>query len=504
MSQQGNIRENLQQGIEAARRGDKIAARRLLQQVLSYDRDNEMAWMWMASVVDTVDERRRCLERVLQINPDSDRAREALARLGVNYSEVNRPKRPARDLKDYVIPDKRVQREGLNPYLIAALVVGAIMAGVVILSVISSLQSLPPAPDTVEQTFAALNATAQPSTATPRAVVSQPTLPPTATVFTGIIVTYDREAVASLPPPFTPTATNRPTIVPPPSPTPLSPADFRVAVSEIAAGESEPNLYFMRADGGEEVQVGLTGYRQASLSPTGEQLAFLRPIVSGETSSLQLFVAPLNELETPVQITDTANSAMSRPVWSPDGAQIAFSNNSDGDNELYVIDADGDNLRQLTDNDTNDRDPVWSPDGEQLAYAGDQDSPSVLEIYVLTLEDETITRLTDASGSNSSPAWSPDGRLIAFVSDRAGVNDIYVMAADGSGSRLITDNDNRAENDSPVWSPDSRWVAFASNRDDLDEFAWYMATIDEIPRQVVRISENTREPQTLSFLPLPS
>lgn len=77
-----DIGERLREGIEAARRGDRINARRLLQQVLILDRDNEAALMWMASVVDTLAERRAFLERAIKVNPNNQRAREALERLG--------------------------------------------------------------------------------------------------------------------------------------------------------------------------------------------------------------------------------------------------------------------------------------------------------------------------------------------------------------------------------------------------------------------------------------
>ncbi|MCI0377438.1 MAG: hypothetical protein L0215_07520 [Gemmataceae bacterium] len=104
-----HTQERLREGVEAARRGDKLTARRLLQQVLLQDRTNEVALMWMASVMDTVAERRAYLERALQINPNNDRAREALNRLGgASRSGGGTFTTAAR------------RRGGANPYLIAA------------------------------------------------------------------------------------------------------------------------------------------------------------------------------------------------------------------------------------------------------------------------------------------------------------------------------------------------------------------------------------------------
>ena len=52
------------------------------------------------------------------------------------------------------------------------------------------------------------------------------------------------------------------------------------------------------------------------------------------------------------------------PVWSPDGQYIAFMSDRDGNNEIYVMDPDGSNPRNLTHNEADDRLPVWSPDGQ--------------------------------------------------------------------------------------------------------------------------------------------
>jgi hypothetical protein len=163
-----SVQDRLREGIEAARRGDKLTARRLLQQVLLQDRTNEAALMWMASVMDTVAERRAYLERALQVNPNNDRAREALARLG------GTPRETTVDLgRD------TSTRRGSNPYLIAAaavIVLMVIIIGAVLLS------SQPQPQDAVEATFAAaMRAT---DTPTPEEVL------PTATFF-GIVVTLD-------------------------------------------------------------------------------------------------------------------------------------------------------------------------------------------------------------------------------------------------------------------------------------------------------------------------
>ena len=96
MANQDDLQQKLRMGIEAARRGDKSAAQLLLRQVVDADRNNELAWMWLASAVDSLDERRVCLENALRINPDNARAQEALRRLQPGGAAAPQSRRPAR------------------------------------------------------------------------------------------------------------------------------------------------------------------------------------------------------------------------------------------------------------------------------------------------------------------------------------------------------------------------------------------------------------------------
>ncbi len=114
---------------------------------------------------------------------------------------------------------------------------------------------------------------------------------------------------------------------------------------------------------------------------------------------------------------------------SEDG-KIAFTSDRDGDEEIFVMNADGTGVTQLTDNDVDDRSPVWSPDGTQIALTGEGDGDE--EIFVMNADGTGVTQLTDNDGRDWIPVWSPDVKQIAFVSDRDGDEEIFVMNADGS------------------------------------------------------------------------
>ncbi len=431
MSEQSQLRE----GIDAAKRGDKLTARRLLQQVLSADGNNELALMWMASVVDTINERRYYLEQALKVNPKNARAREALRRLGINEPEPRGASSNSPD--DYM---RRVGgRDNSNLYLIAAAVVAIIVIALIVGAGVAALQPQPSPTRAFDAqlTFAAiLNPTNTPT---------QERQLPTSTMLPGIVVTLDRSLVTQLPPSFTPTFTNTPTETPQPSATPLPLNRFTMIYSDIDPGAAAPSLYQGKADGtGEQkLDAGDTGgFDDLAFDPTGQRIAFVRPIADDSGNEIaQVFVGSLASPQDAQPIT-TLEGAASHPSWSPDGNSIVFSADVDGDQEILIINPDGSSPRQLTDNTARDFDPSFSPDGKQIVYASDVDSPGFTEIYVMNTNGGDITRLTEVPNCYS-PAWSPDGAHIAYVSDQQGDGDIYVMDANGQGPVLLNSGRQR-------------------------------------------------------------
>ena len=139
--------------------------------------------------------------------------------------------------------------------------------------------------------------------------------------------------------------------------------------------------------------------------------------------------------------------------------KIAFVSDRDGNDEIYLMNADGSNAVNLTNHPANDRHPSWSPDGKSIAFASERHDNS-FDIYLLEIETGRLSRLT-TQGSNTGPAWSPSGRRIAFVSDRFGDKDVMVMNADGSRQIQLTIDVH--SDDQPTWSPDSGSIAYVSD-----------------------------------------
>ncbi len=157
------------------------------------------------------------------------------------------------------------------------------------------------------------------------------------------------------------------------------------------------------------------------------------------------------------QLTDNTRSADWLPAWSPDGARIAFTSDRDGDFEIFVMNADGAEQRQLTHNQSFETAPSWSPDGTRIAFTSDLDGDA--EVFVMNVDGTDQRQLTYNSQDDAYPSWSPDGARVAFQSDRDGDFEIFVMNPDGTNQRQLTNNDHLDRY--PSWSPDGTRIAFA-------------------------------------------
>jgi Tol biopolymer transport system component len=141
-----------------------------------------------------------------------------------------------------------------------------------------------------------------------------------------------------------------------------------------------------------------------------------------------------------------------QPAWSPDGKKIAFSSGRDRNTDIYVMDADGTNLKRLTDSPEADTHAVWSPDGSKIAYT------SGWHIYVMDADGSNQTSL--CGRTQWRPSWSPDGRSITYE----GGDDIYMTDVD-NGKKVNLTNSPGVFDGEPSWSPDGKRIAFGSMRD---------------------------------------
>ncbi|HET9257444.1 MAG TPA: Ig-like domain repeat protein [Pseudonocardiaceae bacterium] len=194
----------------------------------------------------------------------------------------------------------------------------------------------------------------------------------------------------------------------------------------------------------------------------------------------------------------TNNSAAdTQPALSPDGTRITFTSNRDGNNEIYVMNADGTGLTRLTNDPASDSQPVFSPDGTLIAFtkmAGSGETANN-EIFVMNaFTGASQVNLTNNPAGDDQPAFSPDGR-IAFVRFQNATRNIYIMNADGTAQKNLTKN--TASNGGPVFGPHGR-IAFHSNKDSNNNEIYLMKADGT---GLARLTNNPANDQRPAFSP---
>ena len=137
------------------------------------------------------------------------------------------------------------------------------------------------------------------------------------------------------------------------------------------------------------------------------------------------------------------------PSWSPTGREIAFTSDrlGTGTPQIYIMDAEGSNVRKVSFGGNYHDAPAWSPDGERIAFVSRVDN--VFDIYILNLRTKQIVKLTESNARNENPSWSPDGRHLVFASNLSGSIQIYTIDYDGANLRRLT---STGENKLPNWT----------------------------------------------------
>lgn len=500
------VEELIRDGINAAKAGDHITARAKLREAVVLDQFSEKGWYWLATVVETEEERRVCLGNVLVINPNNYRAQQMLDRL-------NDPKR-ARAKSGGVPPEMRR----------AGLIVGIVVA-LLLLLVVLLFRGGGDTPAATPTSAAVLPS----ETPTPNDLAVTLTADALATIARR---TRLAEINRSLPPTWTPAPTFTPrgtqTATPMAGPPPGLLAGRLVIVEgkpltldgylplkllDLATGEKRDLTPGDRGDYG-------------LLSPNGQRLIYSR-LVSGARAQLIMREQNLNGTQ-PIEINSRwgyqpALADQEMLALSADGKTLVFvARNVIGENErtrgIYALPVNyplpgqdptptepptftpdpNATIEAPTPEQTptarptvqvtrvtkkDDGDNTWpdiSPDGQTIVFTSDRSmlGEDGTDIYLIPLAGGTPTRLTQDGSefTEAEPRWSPDGRQIVFAAAPKGKkeHDLYLMDAGGGNRRMIVTGGNNIR---PHWSPDGRFIVYASTRTNKWElFVFEVAT----------------------------
>ena len=182
-----------------------------------------------------------------------------------------------------------------------------------------------------------------------------------------------------------------------------------------------------------------------------------------------LFLCPLwlggrSLAAKPTRLT-TDGSFKQHLQWSPDGKKLLLTRIHEGKMALWIMDADGENLKRLLPEHTEPHfDGYFSPDGKRIVYVYDQlqGTDGKLRINVCAADGSDDRTLIPHKAFEESPRWSPDGKLVLWVSTRGKNPDLYTVDADGKNETRLTSDP--AYDLHPAWSPDGKKIAFSSGR----------------------------------------
>jgi Tol biopolymer transport system component len=202
------------------------------------------------------------------------------------------------------------------------------------------------------------------------------------------------------------------------------------AIKQISRGQGACTCSFFRPDG--EKIIFAASPERAQAAPAGKYKWDLTP-------HMNIFEANVDGSAT---IALTQGSAYhAECAYSPDGSQIVYASDEDGSMNIYIMNSDGTNVRKLTHTtDCYNGGPFFSPDGGKIIFRADRAVPDLLQVFVMDIDGNNLKQLTDNEAVNWAPFWHPSGKAFAYTTSIHGHHNyqIYLQFINTGGQYRLT------------------------------------------------------------------
>lgn len=244
--------------------------------------------------------------------------------------------------------------------------------------------------------------------------------------------------------------------------------DFAVYESQI-----QISLIRLQLSNGEQTRINPKANSsefEPAYSRNGSHMAFVQ---SRGNLNLKLVIRDLKTGQEAVFDAGGGFSGMHSPAFRPGADRVFFSIPAKGGQQLVSVNLQAQDRQEVTTWAGITNWPTFSHDGREVLFASSKDGD--FEIYVMAADGTNLRRLTESTGRDTRPQFSPDGSLISFVSVRDGNPEVYVMDRNGNQVRRVTNHPER--DDYPCWHPNGRQLVLMSER--LGKLDLYLVDVDE-------------------------
>ena len=196
-----------------------------------------------------------------------------------------------------------------------------------------------------------------------------------------------------------------------------------------------------------------------TISADGKKFLYGSLISTGDLISVPISPISHEAIGEPRPMTKNTSYRKTMPRFSPDGQKIAFLQFQAGENQkIWVMNADGSNLTQLTTGPSTDWSPSWFPDNDNIAFLSNEEGQPYQRMWSVSVSTRRKKLLFDPGQEIGWPRLSPDGKQVAFNSTKSGTINVWIVPVEGGTPRQLTFD--KQQTGWPCWSPDGTMLAF--------------------------------------------